>query len=136
LVEEFEVDQAAGDLEERFVDVGAAFVADAEPAVLVQPGEGALDDPALFAEPGAVWLIVGGDAGADASGAELLAVAAGAVGAVAENPVGAAAWPASSAAHRRDRVDERKQLEDVVVVGGGERERERSPASAGDRMVF
>jgi len=32
------------------VDVGAAFVADAQAAVLVQPGDRALDDPALFAQ--------------------------------------------------------------------------------------
>jgi hypothetical protein len=29
VVEEFEADQAACDLEERFVDIGSAFVADA-----------------------------------------------------------------------------------------------------------
>jgi hypothetical protein len=44
-------DEAAGEGEEGFVDVGAALVADAEAAVLVQPCEGAFDDPALAAEP-------------------------------------------------------------------------------------
>jgi hypothetical protein len=43
-------DQAAGKGEEGFVDVGAAFVADAQAPVLMQPGQGALDDPALAAE--------------------------------------------------------------------------------------
>jgi hypothetical protein len=33
-----------------FVDVGAAFVADAEAAVLVEPADRALDDPTLAAE--------------------------------------------------------------------------------------
>jgi hypothetical protein len=33
------------------VDVGAALVADEQTAALVQPGEGAFDDPALAAEP-------------------------------------------------------------------------------------
>jgi len=37
-------------LEKRFVDVGAAFIADAQAAVLVQPTDRALDDPALFAD--------------------------------------------------------------------------------------
>ena len=53
-MEEFEADEAAGDLEEGFVDVGAAFVTDAQAAVLVQPGDRALDDPPLFAEAGSV----------------------------------------------------------------------------------
>jgi hypothetical protein len=43
-------DEAAGEGEEGLVDVGAAFVADAETPVVVQPGEGAFDDPALAAE--------------------------------------------------------------------------------------
>ena len=49
-LELFEADQAAGDREEGFVDVGSSFVADAEPPVLVEPGDRALDDPALLAE--------------------------------------------------------------------------------------
>ncbi len=36
------------------MDAGAAVGADQESAVVVQPGEGALDDPAVAAEPGAV----------------------------------------------------------------------------------
>jgi hypothetical protein len=103
---------------------------------LVKPSDRSLDDPALFAEPGAVWLPWPGYRNADAAGAEFLTVAAGAVGAVAEEPVGAATRTAALATHRRDRVDERQQLEDVVVVSGGERERERRASSAGDRMVF
>jgi len=43
------------------VDVVASFVGDAEPAVVVEPGGRALDDPALFAEPGAVWCLGSGD---------------------------------------------------------------------------
>jgi hypothetical protein len=49
-LKELEADEAAADREERFVDVVAAFVADAQPSVLVQPSKGALDDPALRAE--------------------------------------------------------------------------------------
>jgi len=36
------------------VDVGAAFVAEPESSVLVEPGERALHNPALSAEPGTV----------------------------------------------------------------------------------
>jgi hypothetical protein len=62
-----EADEAAGDGDEGFVDVGASFVADAESAVLVEPGEGAFDDPALAAEAGAVWGAAGRDQGCDAA---------------------------------------------------------------------
>jgi hypothetical protein len=46
-------DQGAADRHERFVDVGAAVMAAREAARVVQPGERALDHPALDAEPGA-----------------------------------------------------------------------------------
>jgi hypothetical protein len=118
------------------VDVGAAFVADAQAAVLVQPGDRALDDPALLAEPGAVWLLRPRDRGADPAGAQLAAVAAGVVGAVAEQPPRPPTRAAALAAHGRDRIDQWQQLEDVVVVCGGERERERRTPSAGKRMVL
>ena len=49
-MELFEADEAGAELEEGLVDVGAAFIADAQAAVLVQPGDRALDDPALAAE--------------------------------------------------------------------------------------
>ena len=53
-LESSEADQAAGDRDECFVDVGATFVADTQPPMLMQPGECPLDDPALAAKAGAV----------------------------------------------------------------------------------
>jgi len=118
------------------VDVGASFVADAEAAVLVEPADRALDDPSLPPEAGAVSGLGVRDDGADAPLAEPAAVAAGVVGAVAEQAVGSFAWAAALAADRRDRVDQREQLEDVGAVGGADRERKRGAASAGNRMVL
>ena len=77
-------DQAAGDGEECFVDVGAAFVAQSESSVLVEPGDGAFDDPALAAEPGAVAAVDPGDLGFDAALLELFEDAVDVVAAVAE----------------------------------------------------
>ena len=89
------------------MDVGAAFVADAQTPVLVQPGDRALDDPALFAEPGAVGLFGSRDRGANPAGAQLMAVAAGVVGAVAEQPLWPPTGAAALAAHGWDRIDQR-----------------------------
>lgn len=60
-LEEFEADQAAADREEGFVDVIAAFVADAQPSVLVQPGDRTLDDPPLRPKPRSVPALGPGD---------------------------------------------------------------------------
>ncbi len=56
------------------MEVGAALVSGAEPLEGVQPGEAALDDPALFAQPGAVCDSAAGDPWGDAAVAQLAAV--------------------------------------------------------------
>ena len=47
------------------MDLVAAVVADEQSFELVQPGEGALDDPAVAAEAGAVLGLAAGDLGCD-----------------------------------------------------------------------
>jgi hypothetical protein len=48
VAESAEADEAAADGEEGFMDLVAAVVADEEPLEVVQPGVGALDDPAVL----------------------------------------------------------------------------------------
>ena len=66
-----EADKAARDREEGLVDVCAAVVADEQPLELVEPGEGALDDPAGASEPGAVLGLASCDLGLDSALPEL-----------------------------------------------------------------
>lgn len=61
-VESAEADDAAAEAEEALVDVAAVLVADGESSEGVEPGEGAFDDPAPAAEPGAVRCLAAGDA--------------------------------------------------------------------------
>ncbi len=49
------------------MEIGAAFVAGPESFEPVEPGEGALDDPAGFAQAGAVGDAAAGDEGLDAA---------------------------------------------------------------------
>ena len=49
------------------VHVGAAFVADDQALEVVQPGEGALDDPAVAAEAGAMVSLAASDHRLDAA---------------------------------------------------------------------
>ena len=53
------------------MDAVAALVADAEAAVLVEPGDRALDHPALLSESGAVWALGPGDPRLDVPAAQL-----------------------------------------------------------------
>ena len=112
-----EADEAAGDRDESFVDVGSSFVAEAQPAVLVEPGEGAFDDPALAADPGAVWGALVRDHRFDSPLSQPGLGGVGVVAAVAEQRAGPPARPAGLAAHGRDRLDEGEQLGDIGAVG-------------------
>lgn len=46
--------EAAGEFEERLVDVGPRFPSDANSPEAVQPGEGAIDHPPVSTQPSAV----------------------------------------------------------------------------------
>ena len=75
------------------MDVCAPVVADEQPFELVEPGEGALDDPAVAAQAGAVLGLAPRDLGRDAALAELAAMAVVVVAAIGAEPFGAAARP-------------------------------------------
>jgi hypothetical protein len=118
------------------VDLVAAVVADEQSFEFVQPGEGALDDPAGAAEAGAVFGPAAGDLRCDPAFAQFLAVGGVVVAAVGGHALGAPAWPADAAAHRRDRVDERDQLGDVVAVAARDRPGERDPGRVDQEVVL
>ena len=92
------------------MDLVAAVVADGQPLVVVEPGEGAFDDPPEAAEPGAVFGLTAGDLGFDPAGAELAPVLVVVVAAVGADAVGPSTRPADLAAHGRDALDQWDQL--------------------------
>jgi hypothetical protein len=118
------------------VDLVAAVVADEQSLELVQPGEGALDDPAVAAEAGAVLGLAAGDLGRDPAGAELAPVLVVVVTAVGGHPVGPPARAADLATYRRDAIDERDQLGDVVAVAAGNRPGERDPRRVYEKVML
>jgi hypothetical protein len=118
------------------VDVGAAVVADEQPLELVQPGEGALDDPAVAAKAGAVLGLAARDLRSDATSAELAAAAAVVVGTVGSDACGPSSRSADLAAYRRDAIDERDQLGAVVAVAARELPRERDPGRVDKEVVL
>ena len=81
------------------MDIGAFFVADTKSPELVQPGQGALDDPAGGSEAAAVFGVAFGDDGLDAFGAQHFAMWLGIVGTVGLKAFGTMAGPAHFATH-------------------------------------
>jgi len=87
------------------VKVGAAFVAGPESFELVEPGEGALDDPADAAEPGAMLALAARDLRRDPALAELAAVGGVVVAAIGGEAFGPTARSAGAAADWRHTVE-------------------------------
>ncbi len=88
------------------MEVAAAFVADAEPFELVEPGEGALDDPSGFAQAGAVGDAASRDQGLDAAFPQQAAVLVEVVASVGIQPTRLVAGPSTQTPDRRDRVQQ------------------------------
>ena len=116
--------------------LGAAVVADEEPFEVVEPGEGAFDDPAVAAKPGAVLGLAAGDLVLDASLTELAAVLVVVVALIGSDAFGATAWPADLAAHRRHLVYQWDQLGDVVAVPARDAPGKREAAAVYQEVVL
>jgi len=100
------------------VEVGVALPADAQTSELVQPGEAALHDPTLGAKPRAVLLAAPGDQGLDAASPKLTAVLVVVIAPIGEQPIGA-----GPLGKRREAIDQRQELGDVVAVPAGQGDR-------------
>jgi hypothetical protein len=118
------------------VDLVAAVVADEQPFEVVQPGEGALDDPAGAAEAGAVLGVATCDLGAHPSPSQFAAVLVVVVASVGEHAVRPFAGPPDLAAHRRDTLDERDKLGDVVAVAARNTPSERDPGRVYEKVML
>ena len=118
------------------MDLGAAVVADEQAFELVKPGEGALDDPAVTAEAGAVSGLTPGDLGCDPADSDEAAVLVVVVAAVGAHDFGAAAWSADQTADWWHAVDQGDQLGDIVSVAASERPGERDPARIYEQVML
>jgi hypothetical protein len=118
------------------VDVVAAVGADEQSAAVVEPGEGALDDPALPAKAGSVLGLAPGDDWFDAELPDEAAVLVVVVAAVGDQDPRATAWPPDTATHGWHAIEQLEQLGDVVAVAAGERPGQRDAAAVYEQVVL
>ena len=118
------------------MDVCTTFIASAESAVLVQPGERPLDNPAEDAQPGSVWCSPCGNMRLEATRAQFLPMWFRVVCPVRVDFVRSMSWTAPFAAYPRDRVDQWYQLRDVMRIRAGQDRRKRNSIRIGDQMMF
>lgn len=86
------------------VDVGTVFPAGVQPAVLVQPADGAFDRPAVASQTGAVRSAAPGDDRGDAEPGQGLSLRSVVVAAVSQQVAGAAPGSAAATTDRWDRL--------------------------------
>ncbi len=99
------------------MDVGAALVADHQSAHLAQPGEGPLHDPAMAPEPLGRLHAAPGDPWLDAATTQRLARSTEVVALIGVQLLRTSPRPTDFAAHRRNRIDQALEEEDLVAVG-------------------
>jgi hypothetical protein len=117
------------------VNVVAAVGADEQTTAVVQPGEGALHDPAVATKAGAVLGLAASNQRFDAARPDEPPVLVVVVAAVSDQRSGAAAWPADAASDGRGAVEQLEQC-DVVAVAAGERPGKRDAAAVYEQMVL
>jgi hypothetical protein len=129
-------DQNAAKGEEGFVNVGATLAADAEALELVQPADGSLDDPARRSQSAAVRGSAVRDDGLDVPLPQLGFVRPGVVRAVRLCARRAEARASALALERRDGVDEREELGDVMIIRTSERDHQRDTLRFGEDVML
>ena len=116
-------DEHAAQGEEGLVDVGAPLVAHAQATKAVEPGEGALDYPAVGAKTLRTVLPAPGDAGDDPTRSQRRPAASVVVALVGVQLLGPVAWPSTWSGDGWHRVDGFFQHPGVMHVGGREHRR-------------
>ena len=118
------------------MNISSSFGADTESPEAFQPGEGAFDRPADFAQAGTVLDAAASDDRRDAACANETAVLVVVVAAVGVEPARSTTWLVDHAADRRDGVDQRNQLGDVIAVPAGQCDGQRDTGGVGDQVML
>ncbi|KGC70153.1 hypothetical protein DP57_6021 [Burkholderia pseudomallei] len=96
----------------------------------------AFDDPAIFAKAAAMFGTALGDHWLDTAIAQRAPMSLGVVTAIRVDHTRPLQWVATQSADRRNRVDQRQQLRDVVDVRAGQDRGERRTVGVGDDVVL
>ena len=129
-------DDGATESEEGLVNVGAAFVADAQAPELMQPTQRAFHDPACFSQAAAMRSAAAGQLVGDSSVLQPTMMRGTAVGAIALQDLGPLARATDLAPHRGNGADQGLELAAVMHVGCRQLDAQRQPLGIGAKMMF
>jgi len=113
-----------------------SLITDSESTKPVQPSDGAFDNPAGFAQPTAMLGSASSDLRLNSSLFERLSMRVRIVTAVGLDKIGLASGTPRFACDRRNGLNQRQQLGDVVAIGLGQNDRERNAFRVRKDMVL
>lgn len=102
------------------MNVGTSLEARAETTEIVEPGVRTFDHPAILTEPATVFGPALRDHGLDATLTQRTSVSFGIVATIGVDDAGLLKWSTTNTANRRNCINERQQLRDVVDVRAGQ----------------
>jgi hypothetical protein len=127
---------SGSEAQQRAVQTGLAFPADAESAEVVQPGKRTLDNPPRAPEPRTVLGGAPRDHRLHAAAPQFAAVLIVVVTAIGNHLAGAPARSPAFARDGTDPIDERQELRHVVAISAGQRCGQRHAVTVDDQVVL
>jgi len=115
---------------------GKSFVSDSEATKPMQPSDGALNYPSGLAQAAAVFGSAPCNLRLDAPSLERCAMGVRVVTTICLDEVGFASRTSRLSRDRRNRLDQRQQLRDVVAIGLGQNDRERNAFRVREDVVL
>lgn len=116
--------------------IGTSLETNTEATEVMQPSMRAFHDPAIFAKATAMFGTALGDHRLDTAISQRLPMSLGVVTTIGVDHTRSVQWVAAQSANRRNRVDQRQQLRDVVDVRAGQDRGERRAVGVGDDVVL
>lgn len=118
------------------MNIATAIEANAKPTEIVEPQVSSFNHPAVFAQTGAMFSSAPCDHRPDATITQALAMYVRVVAAIGVNAFRLAQRSATRAPDRRDGIDQRQQLGDVVTVRAGQYHADRHPVCVYEDVVL
>ena len=122
--------------QEGIVDIIASFIADAKPAILMQPRERPLNNPPIYPKATSIISAPLCQKRPDELSPKLPPVGLTVIGSITQHASRTPKGPANLACYRRDGLDQRQQLSNVVTIRSGQFHSQRNAVSVGHQMVF
>ena len=118
------------------MNIVTAFITNSQSTKLVQPRKCSLDHPAENPQPAAVFRSAFGQKGIYTQLTQCISMGLTVIGSIALNTIRSLTRTAHLTCDRRNRLNQRQKLSDIMAVGSGNFHCERDTIGIGDNVMF